>query len=379
MGDAEGRTGRPTWAEVDLGALRRNLALLRDRSPGRRVIAVVKAGAYGHGAAPVARTLVESGSEMLAVATVDEARELRDAGLEVPVLLLQGLHDPADADEALARRFVPAVGRLEQFDALEAASGRAGTPFPVHLKFDTGMHRLGFAPEQTVDALGRASQNSRIAVEGLMSHLACADDAASSEVEAQREQFSGLLVAARDRGLSPEWLHLDNSPGVLNGPSPATTAIRPGLALYGADPTPAGGSGLEPVMTVVTRAIHALDLPAGARVGYGGTWKAPRPTRVLTLPIGYADGLPRSTNGFALGLAGRRVPLVGRVSMDLCAVDVGPGLGADRGADAGAELLVFGRRAGLEIRAEELASASDTLAYEIFVRIGPRVPRSYAS
>lgn len=363
--------GRPTWAEIDLGALRRNLAWLRDRSPGRRAICVVKADGYGHGALTVARALVESGCEMLAVACVEEARELRGAGLEVPILLLEGLHDPADAGEALEAGFVPAVGAAAQLEPLEAAARDAGRAFPIHLKFDTGMHRLGFDWREAGAVFERAAGRSRLEISGLMSHLACADDAGSAELAAQRERFGDLVGAARDRGISPEWLHLDNSPGIVHGPSPATTAIRPGLALYGADPTLEGGTPLEPVMSLLTRAIHAVDLPLGARVGYGGTWAAPWATRVLTLPIGYADGLPRSAgNAFSVGLGGERVPLVGRVSMDLCSVDAGPGSGA-----VGDELLVFGRRGGMEIRVEELARATATLAYEILVRIGPRVPR----
>ncbi len=368
--------GRPTWAEVDLGALRRNLAVLRDRSPGRRAICVVKADGYGHGLAPIARALVESGSEMLAVATVDEARGLRAAGIEVPVLLLEGLHAPGDAEEALAQHFVPAVGRIDQLEPLEAAGRQANRTFPLHLKFDTGMHRLGFDWREASDVIGRVSGSSRLDVQGLMSHLACADDETSAELALQRERFQTLVADARGLGLSPEWLHLDNSAGVLHGPSPATTAIRPGLALYGADPTLERGAALDPVMTLLTRAIHAIDLQAGARVGYGATWSAPWATRVLTLPIGYADGLPRAAgDAFSFALQGQRTPLVGRVSMDLCSVDVGPGTTAGPGD----EVLVFGRRSGTEIRVEELAAATGTLAYERLVRIGARVPRIYVS
>jgi alanine racemase len=367
--------GRPTWAEIDLGALRRNLGWLRDRAPGRRAICVVKADGYGHGAVAIARALVESGSEMLAVATVEEARELREAGIEVPVLLLQGLHDPGDAPEALEAGFIPALGRVEQMEPLEAAARAARRPFPVHLKFDTGMHRLGFDWHEAGAVLDRIAGRSDLEVCGLMSHLAEGDDAGSASLAAQRERFSDLVAAARERGVAPDWLHLDNSPGLVHGPSPATTAIRPGLALYGADPTLEGGAPLEPVMTLVTRAIHAIDLPLGARVGYGGSWAAPWATRVLTLPIGYADGLPRAAGDlFSVGLGGQRAPLVGRVSMDLASVDAGPGNGA-----VGDEVLVFGRRGGLEIRVEELARATGTLAYEILARIGPRVPRHCVS
>lgn len=367
--------GRPTWAEIDLAALCRNLARVRERAGARRVIAVVKADGYGHGAVPVARALEGAGAEGLAVATLGEASELRAAGLRAPLLLLQGLHDPRDAERVAALELTPMVGDLAGLEPLRAAARRAGRPLPIHLKLDTGMSRLGLLPEEIEAALQQLAGCRDLALEGVASHLAEADDAGSTALAAQRERFAEGVARVRAQGFAPDWVHLDNSAGVFHGPTPDTSAVRVGLALYGADPTLEGGLPLEPVMTLLTRVLRAVDLPAGSRVGYGGTWRAPRRTRIATLPIGYADGLPRRAGGrLAVGLGGRRLPLVGRVSMDSATADAGPG--AD--VRAGDEVLLFGRRSGMTIRVEEVAEALDTIAYEVLVGIGRRVPRLHA-
>jgi alanine racemase len=207
-----------------------------------------------------------------------------------------------------------------------------------------------------------------------MTHLADADDLASAEPARQRTRFAELVATLRERGFRPDWLHVDNSGGILRGATAGTTALRPGIALYGVDPTQQSSLGLEPVMTLRTRVIHAKDVPAGTRIGYGGTFCAAGPTRILTVPAGYADGLPRAEgNRFAVGLCGAgRVPLVGRVSMDSATLDAGP----DSAADVGDEVVLFGRVDGLRVPVEELAAAVDTVAYEILVRVGPRVPRT---
>ncbi len=363
-------SGRPTWAEIDSSALARNLAQLRARAADRRVIAVVKADAYGHGAVRVAGALVAAGVEALAVATVAEAAELRSAGIALPILLLGGLHAPDEADFALAHELIPALGAREEFAWLEEAAKRAGRSFPLHLKFDTGMTRLGFRPDDVDPVLERALAGP-FDVQGLMSHLACADQPDSPHVAEQRERFAGLVARCGERGLQPAWIHLDNSAAILHGPTPGTTAVRPGLALYGADPTLDGVAELDPVMTLCTRVCRLQRVPRGTRVGYGGEFTASRDTRIATLPIGYADGLPRAAAGrFALGLGAARVPLAGRVSMDLCSVDAG-----DAAVEVGDEVLVFGRRPDLVIPVEELAAAAGTIAYEILVGIGARVPR----
>jgi alanine racemase len=363
---------RPTWAEIDLSALRRNLGRVRERAGDRRVLAVVKADAYGHGAVEISRTLVQEGCEALAVATLEEARQLREAGIEAPLLLLSGLHAPEQADTALSQDLVPALGRLDALEPLEAAAKRAGRDFPLHLNVDTGMTRLGLALEEVAPALERIARAKRLECVGLMSHLADADDRDAASLRRQRERFAALVAQVRDAGYAPKWIHLDNSAGLIHGPTPDTSAVRVGLMLYGADPTLEGGHSLDPVMSLCTRAIHAKTVQKGTRVGYGGIFVGQEPTRILTLPVGYADGLPRAAGGaFSVGLRGRRVPLVGRVSMDLATVDAGP---AFEGG-VGEEILIFGRKKELVIPVEELAAAVGTIAYEILVAVGPRVER----
>jgi alanine racemase len=364
--------GRPTWAEIDLGALRRNLQVVRELAGGLPVIAVVKADGYGHGAVSVARELEHAGTEMLAVATVEEASELREAGVRIPLMLLQGLHDPSQAELVVALELVPLVGRLDMLAPLNDAAGRARRALPIHLKFDTGMGRLGFLPEEAGPVLEAFRHCLHLELSGLATHLAEADDPASAVTDAQRRRFAELVGSVRASGFDPEWIHADNSAGVVRGGTPGASAARPGLLLYGADPTLEGGHALEPAMTLVTRVIRAQDVPAGSRIGYGGTYVARRRTRILTLPIGYADGLPRAAGGRAeVGLRGQRAPLVGRVSMDLAAVDAGPG----SDVEVGEEVLLFGRRGEMTIRVEEIAEATETIPYEILVRVGSRVPR----
>jgi alanine racemase len=371
VGDEYG-IGRPTWAEVDLGALRGNLSVIRGLASERRIIAVIKADAYGHGAVPVGRVLEREGVDMLAVATVNEARVLREGGIRTPVLLLQGLHDEAESELLAPLNLVPLVGRADTLAQIEAAARRTGRPQSVHLKVDTGMGRLGLLPEEIGEALDALRACPHLELSGFATHLAEADNPASSVLHVQRRLFEALLGSVRAAGFRPGWIHADPSAGVIRGATSFATAVRPGLALFGADPTLEGGHPLEPVMTLLTRVIHAKDLPAGSRVGYGGTYVVPCRSRILTLPLGYADGLPRAAGGrVEVGLGHRRVPLVGRVSMDLATVDAGAG----SDARVGDEVLIFGRRADSVLRVEKIAHATDTISYELLVRIGSRVPR----
>jgi alanine racemase len=364
--------GRPSWAEIDLAALRRNLRSVRALARDRAVIAVVKANAYGHGAGPVARALEDAGTEMLAVATIDEARELREAGVRTPILLLEGLHSADETEAVLELELTVPAGRADTLQALESAGSRAGRRLPVHVKVDTGMGRLGFVPEEIGDVLDGLRRCSNVELVGVATHLAEADDSGSNATEEQRRRFGDVVASVRAAGFDPRWVHADNSAGVVHGGTPIATAVRPGILLYGPDPTLEGGNGLEPVMSVVTRVMQAKDLPVGSHVGYGGTYVTAERTRILTVPFGYADGLPRNAGGqgFA-GVRGQRVPLVGRVSMDLATLDAGPG----SKIDAGEEVLLFGRRAELTLPVDDLAAACGTIAYEILVRVGPRVPR----
>ena len=366
-----------TEARIDLGALRRNLGWVRERSAGRRVIGVVKADAYGHGAVMVARSLIAARCEALAVATTSEARVLREAGIRERIFLLQDLREPGDADRVGELDLVPLISSLAALPLFEAAARRTGRRLPVHLKLDTGMGRLGLLPDELERSLDLLRRSPNLEFEGFCSHLADADDPDAATPARQRALFGDLLARVLDAGFSPDWIHMDNSAGIVRGPTPRTTAVRPGIALYGADPTFRGEVELEPSMTLVTRVTRAKRVPGGTRVGYGGSYTTSGETWLLTLPIGYADGLPRDAGSrFSVGFAGRRIPLVGRVSMDLSAADAGPPDAFDSDKDpVGQEVLIFGRGEGMEIRVEELAAAVGTISYEILSRIGQRVER----
>jgi len=234
------------------------------------------------------------------------------------------------------------------------------------------MGRLGAAPAELDALLARVTRAKRVRAVGVMSHLACADDAQSPETARQRKLFSELVGRMRAAGVTPDSVHLDNSAGVVRGVSDDCNAIRPGIALYGVDPTLEGSAPFAPVMSLCARVIHVKTVGAGTPIGYAGAFRATEPTKILTLALGYADGVPRAAGGHAsVGVSGRRAPIVGRVSCDLITVAAPPSDSTKPGDVA----LVFGKRDGMEVPAGDLARAVGTSAYEILVRIGPRVPR----
>ena len=336
------------------------------------MIAVVKADAYGHGAVLVARALSSDGCDAFAVISVDEALELREAGIREPILVLGGLLEPDEADTALARDVTPVLSRVETLDWLAKAASRANRQAAFHLKLDTGMGRLGLAAEDLPVFLERLGAASELRLEGVMSHLAEADTVEAEATERQRALFAELFARVRAAGFAPEWIHVDNSAGIARGATPGTNAVRPGLWLWGAEPMLAGGHALEPVMSLFARVCHTKVVGKGTKIGYGGDFVARETSRILTLSIGYADGLPRAVGGkIDVGWRGRRVPLVGRVSCDLASAAV-PG---DERVAPGDAVLIFGRSGALAIPVEEVARAAGTISYEILARIGPRVPR----
>ena len=361
------------WAEIDLGALVRNYRRLRERAGGRETIAVVKADAYGHGAVPVARALAGAGAEMLAVVTPGEARELREAGVEAGILLLGPLLDAREVESCLALDLDLAATRLEALALFDACARRVGRRARVHLKLDTGMGRVGLAASELPRAVETLRASRSLELAGLMTHLAQADDAGSPETGRQRRRLGEAVASLRAAGLEPRRIHCDNSAGVARGCWPGATAVRPGIALYGAQPALDRDLPLEPAMSLRARVCHAKTVPAGAAVGYGGDYRAARPTRIVSVALGYADGFPRSAAGFRLGAGGARLPLAGRVSCDLVCAEAD---GAN--VEVGDALLVFGRDAGGSIPVEELADAAGTISYEILVRVGARIPRVYS-
>jgi alanine racemase len=371
--------GKVVEATIDLEALRSNVALARLHAEDRDVIAVVKADAYGHGAVPVAQSLVSAGCACLAVITVDEAAELRAAGLgDVPILVLGGLRSDEEGDLACRLRLTPVLHDAATLEVASAAASRARQRLPVHVEVDTGMSRMG-APESHVLKLLEVIQSrDSLELTGLFTHFSRADELDLAPCLDQLQRFSKVLEAARARGIAPPTIHVANSAGLLAGEAlitalPDATAVRPGLMLYGVRPAPHLGAELRPVMCFQARVIRIQEIEKGQPVGYGAVYRAPRPTRIATLPVGYEDGLPIAITGRAsVWIAGSRYPMAGRVSMDSICVDI-----ADAPVELGDVAVIFGnqRRDPEGIGVEEFADWAETIAYEPLVRLGRRVPR----
>jgi alanine racemase len=360
------------WIEVDHAALRANLAALRALAgPDREVMAVVKANAYGHGAIAVSSTLVTAGVERLAVATVGEGEALRASGLEVPILVLWRLGAP-EAARAVAAGLEATVYDEDGIGLL-AQAVEPGTRLGVHLEVDTGLGRQGSAPSVAPALAASIARNPRLALAGTFTHLAMAgEDDAYSEVQLLR--FARVLDAMRSGGIDPGLVHVSATGGLLAETSPIGDAVRIGIGLYGLAPEAAVDRdlGLQPVLGLKALPLRIFDLPAGGGVGYGLRFRTERATRIATLGIGYGDGWPRShgNNGWAL-VGGRRVPIVGAISMDGLTVDLGP---ADD-VTYGDEFVLIGSQGGARITADEVAAERRTINYEVTTALRERLPR----
>ncbi|MFM2152316.1 MAG: hypothetical protein RL199_751 [Pseudomonadota bacterium] len=366
---------RPTVVEVDTSALAHNLREVHRLVGGAvRVLAVVKADAYGHGAVPCARAFVEAGADWLGVALVEEGVELRRAGLLTPICVLSGMAGIDDARVLVAHRLTPLIYRPDHLAAMGAAVRAAGlSRYAVHLKVDTGMGRWGALPQDVDAFLAALRRHPELELEGLATHFASADEDDVAAVERPLALFREVESLVRAKGFDVKLRHLSNSAAVLSHPSARFDMVRPGLMLYGQSPV-AGVSGLRPALTLRTRIAHLRDVPAGFTVSYGGTFVTSRPSRLATLPIGYADGLPRRASHKARMLVrGHHAPVVGRICMDACVLDV---TGVP-GAALGDEVVIIGEQQGACVGADELASHADTIAYEILTGLGKRVPRTY--
>jgi alanine racemase len=364
-------------AVVDLGAVRHNVQHLAGVVGPARVMAVVKADAYGHGAEAVARAALEGGAAWLGVADLDEALALRGAGIEAP--LLAWLHDPAARfGPAIARDVDLGVSSIAQLEAMAEAAAPAGRLANVHLKLDTGLSRNGIAEADWPAAVARAVElegEGRVHVRGLFSHLA---NTSPEEDDAQLEAFLRGVAAAEDAGLAPEVRHLASTAAAIRLPEARFDLVRIGIGLYGVPPygdgTTAAELGLRPAMTLRGRIAAVRRVEPGTGASYGYAWRADRPTTLALVPLGYADGIPRQASGRAeVAIAGERHRVAGRIAMDQFLVDVG-----DADVAVGDEVVLFGDPAAGAPSADDWGDAADTIAYEIVTRIGPRVPRTYA-
>jgi alanine racemase len=350
-------------AVISGSALRANLKVLRQRAPGARIMAVVKANAYGHGLVPTALALPEA--DAFAVARLGEAIALREAGVAQPIVLLEGVFDAAQLAIAARLSFDLVIHHPDQLALLEQQAAR---DFVVWLKVDSGMNRLGFRMESASDALARLrALRPALREVRLLTHLACADEPGSPATARQLERFAPL---AADAGLV---CSIANSAALLSLPQAQADWVRPGLALYGASPfadVSAASLGLCPAMSLETTVIATRHVPAGETVGYAGTWRAERDTNVAILAAGYGDGLPRSlVNGSPVLIGTQRAALVGRVSMDMIAVDITGR--ADVRVGDGAVLW------GPGLPVEEIAACAATIPYELLCGVSQRVPLTF--
>jgi alanine racemase len=361
-------------ARIDLGAIRHNAAVLARAAGGARLMAVVKADGYGHGAVPAARATLEGGASALAVAAAAEARELRDAGIDAPVLVMGPLAG-RDWDAAAEAGAEVVAWTPESVARAAAASAAVGSRARVHLKLDTGMGRLGARPED-VAALADAAEAAPVDVAGIMTHFATADEREGGNAAFMAEQLVRFRAAAA--ALRPRFpgaaLHAANSAALLRDPSTAFDMVRCGIALYGCSPfagDPADHD-LRPAMSLVSYVAAIRTVRSRESVGYGRTWRAARGTRVGVVPVGYADGYARALGGRAEVLVrGRRAPVIGAVSMDQITIDLGPAAEDEVGDEA----VLLGSQDGERVSAEELAAARGSINYEVTCAIGARIPR----
>lgn len=366
---------RPTVAEIDLGAIRHNFLAIRALVNSRvRVLAILKADAYGHGAVEVARTFQAAGADMLGVALIEEGVQLRVGGITAPILVL-GI-PPADEIPAVMEYDLRVtVDDLATAREIERQAAERHRVVRVHLKIDTGMNRMGIRAEDAADAAGAIAGMKHIAVEGMYTHFACADSEEDISTPHQLDRFGAALAGFHARGILPPLVHAANSSALISHPSTHFDMVRSGLALYGIRPCPdAADVDLRPALALKSRVVHLKRVRRGEGVSYGYQWMAARDSLLGVLPLGYADGYPRAlSNRGQVRVAGHVVPVRGAVCMDTTLVDLTDVPDAAVGMPA--TLLEPLHESPLS--AEALARLCGTIPYEILVRLGARIPRVY--
>ncbi len=372
---------RPAWAEIDLAAIRGNVAVLAGIAAPAEMCAVVKAWGYGHGSVPVAEAALEGGARWLAVALVEEGRQLRDGGIDAPVLLLSE-PAPAAMQEVVASRLTPTIYTAAGLAALSAAARAAGTVTDVHVKVDTGMHRVGTAPDLAVALAVEVERRGELRLQGFWTHLAVADEVQNPYTATQLTLFDSALEELARRGIRPPLVHAANSAGAMWHPAARYDMVRCGIALYGLAPAAHEATRqpvpqLRPALSLVARVSHVKEVAAGERLSYGLRYQVIEPTMVATVPLGYADGVTRSlsSTGGEVLVGGRRRPIAGTVTMDQTLVDCGP----DAEVSVGDEVVLIGRQGDESIDAWEWAGRTGSIAYEVVCGVSGRVPRAYRS
>ncbi|UCF61062.1 MAG: alanine racemase [Anaerolineaceae bacterium] len=366
------REGNSNWLEIDRGAIIDNASQLL-KLTGVRLMAVVKANGYGHGITEVVRVAISAGATYCGVARVEEAFELRRAGIEAPILVL-GYTPDEQLTDAIGRNVALTIFHPEQVETLLAAASVAGRPAIVHIKVDTGMSRLGAQPATAYQLLGQLTEAPAVEVEGVFTHFAKADEMDDPTTTLQERRFLDLLAEIEAAGLRPPLVHAANSAAALTRPSTHFDMVRIGIALYGLDPatTVPLPEGYKPALAWKAHLTHVQEYPAGTGVSYGHIYKTRGEERIGVVPVGYGDGY-RRVEGNAVLIHGQRVPVVGRVCMDQLMVQ----LDQIPEAKVGDEVVLLGHQEDEHIRAEEIAKRWETINYEVVCGLGARVPRVY--
>lgn len=361
---------RGTTAWINLAAIRSNYRRLKELAQGSAVCPVIKADAYGHGALAVAHALEHEGAPYCAVALAKEALELRESGIQMPLLVF-GVPDRSWSSIAIRLGCAQTIYTEEHVRILASAARSVGKRAKAHIKVDTGMNRQGLSFSKAKAFVGLLADYPEISIEGIYSHFADADSPDPSFTELQNERFATALSEFSRAGIEPKYRHIANSAGLLFHPNARYDMVRPGILLYGLSPAPglALPEGFEPAMTLTTSIVHVRDVPAGESISYGRTFTTTHRSRIGLLPIGYADGYPRAlSNRASVLVRGMRAPVVGRVCMDMTMID----LTGIPGARAGDEVIVFG---GRELPVSEISGLLSTIDYEVVCLLSKRVPR----
>ncbi len=365
-------TQRATRAVVNLGSISHNVAEIRKKIGSQRnLMAVVKADGYGHGAVQVSRAALRSGADWLGVAIPEEGQQLREAGIDVPILVV-GLIQPEEAYKAVKFRLAQAVASVELLEALDYEAGKASTSVNVHVKVDTGMGRIGIKPEDAISFVRKVKTFKNLNLEGVFSHLSSADEKDKSFSVHQIQLFEGVIRELHSAGIEVPKKHIANSAAVLDLPQSYYDMVRPGIMIYGLYPSKDVSRSIElkAAMTFKTKVVAIKKVPPGTPISYGRTFVTRKTTKVATLPVGYADGYNRLlSNRGEVVVKGQRVPVIGSVCMDMCMVDVS----SIEDVQIGDEVILFGE--GLHV--DELAAKLGTINYEVVCAVSKRVPRIY--
>lgn len=365
---------RPAWAEIDLARIRHNIQVIRQQlRPQTKLMAVVKANGYGHGAVQVAKTAIECGVDWIGVAIVEEGMALRQAGITCPILVL-GASPVEQAPLLVANNLTATLCTRDEAVALSKAALASSTVAHAHVKVDTGMGRLGLLPDEVIPFLLRTRELAGLRVSGLFTHFSTADECDRSYFQTQYSTFSQIIADIRKQGIDVPLVHAANSAAAVTAPESQFDMVRIGVAMYGLQPAPALKElDLRPALSFKARVSYVHRVPEGTGISYGCRYVAKCSTKVATIPVGYADGYSRLlSNKAEVLIHGKRFRISGNICMDQCMVDVG-----EEPVQVGDEVVLIGRQGDQEVTASELAEIMGTIHYEVVCLLSERVPRVY--